>query len=85
MLPQWMKENKDAIATGSDTVDQVISVLMETSMFVSGFLGFVLDNTIPGTDKERGIDKWRAQNDLETEGRTSQCYDFPIGMELIRK
>lgn len=29
-------------------LDQVIQVLLTTGMFVGGFLGFVLDNTIPG-------------------------------------
>jgi len=31
-----------------DIAAQVITVLLSTSMFLSGFLGFVLDNTIPG-------------------------------------
>ena len=34
---------------GSDIVDQILTVLLGTSMFVGGFVGFVLDNTIPGT------------------------------------
>ena len=29
-------------------LDQVIQVLLTTGMFVGGFLGFLLDNTIPG-------------------------------------
>lgn len=29
-------------------LDQVLQVLLTTSMFVGGFIGFVLDNTIPG-------------------------------------
>ena len=34
--------------TGVDQLDQVIKVLLSTSMFVAGFLGFFLDNTITG-------------------------------------
>ena len=34
--------------TGSDIVDQIITVLLSTSMFVGGTMGFILDNTIPG-------------------------------------
>ena len=30
-----------------------MQVLLETSMFVGGVLGFFLDNTIPGTPEER--------------------------------
>ena len=47
---QWMEseEGKESIKTGSDAADQIITVLLSTSMFVAMFLGFVLDNTIPG-------------------------------------
>ena len=33
---------------GNDVADQVVTVLLSTSMFVAGALGFILDNTIPG-------------------------------------
>lgn len=33
---------------GSDILDQLLSVLLGTSMFVGGTIGFILDNTIPG-------------------------------------
>lgn len=35
-------------ALGILQLDQVIQVLLTTGMFVGGFLGFLLDNTIPG-------------------------------------
>lgn len=34
--------------SGVVELDQVLQVLLTTSMFVGGFIGFVLDNTIPG-------------------------------------
>lgn len=34
--------------SGVPVLDQVITILLTTNMFVGGFLGFVLDNTIPG-------------------------------------
>jgi len=34
--------------TGSEFVNQIVSVLLGTSMFVGGVTGFILDNTIPG-------------------------------------
>ena len=43
-----MKQNPDIVLTGSPGFDQILKVLLETSMFVGGFLGFFLDNTIPG-------------------------------------
>ena len=47
-LPTWMKQNPGVIQTGNDTVDQIISVLVSTEMFLAGALGFFLDNTVPG-------------------------------------
>ena len=38
----------DLINTGSDIADQLLSVMLQTSMFISGVLGFFLDNTVPG-------------------------------------
>lgn len=34
--------------TGSSVVDQILSVILGTNMFVGAFIAFVLDNTIPG-------------------------------------
>ena len=34
--------------SGVQEIDQIIVVLLKTSMFVGGFFGFFLDNTIPG-------------------------------------
>lgn len=34
--------------SGNDEVDRVLTVLLSTAMFVGGFIGFVLDNTVPG-------------------------------------
>ncbi|ROT85379.1 hypothetical protein C7M84_015655 [Penaeus vannamei] len=87
----WMQrpENKYIINTSLPLLDQVLSVLLRTSMFVGGFLGFVLDNTIPGTDEERGMKKWKAQlkpekdeNDVVT--TDARCYDLPVGMPFFR-
>ena len=43
-----MKAHPGAVQTGSPVADQVLTVLLSTGMFIAGFLGFVLDNTIPG-------------------------------------
>ncbi len=48
MMPRWVAANRESVATGIVNLDQVIRILLETSMFVAGFLGFFLDNTIPG-------------------------------------
>ncbi|XP_064090453.1 solute carrier family 23 member 1-like isoform X2 [Macrobrachium nipponense] len=92
-LPMWMQKpgNKDIINTTIPVLDQVLSVLLRTSMFVGGILGLFLDNTIPGTDEERGMVQWKAQlkPSREEEGRTiavdQSCYDLPVGMYAIKK
>jgi nucleobase transporter 1/2 len=43
-----MKANPGAINSGSQIFDQIVTVLMSTSMFTAGVLGLFLDNTIPG-------------------------------------
>ena len=53
-------------------------------MFVAGFIGFVLDNTIPGTDEERGLAR-RAAAEKEALIAGDTSYDFPIGMDFIRR
>ena len=57
VLPKWMEieENQKSINTGSVTLDNVITVILSSSMFLAMSLGFVLDNSIPGTPEERGM------------------------------
>ncbi|XP_057376803.1 solute carrier family 23 member 1-like [Daphnia carinata] len=86
VLSQWMKAHPGAIDSGSQIFDQIVTVLVSTSMFTAGVLGFFLDNTIPGTDEERGLTKWLAHPDPKMEisneesGRDlKQCtYDIPV-------
>ena len=42
------------LRTGNATLDNILTVILSSSMFLAMTLGFVLDNTIPGTDEERG-------------------------------
>lgn len=48
VLPRWMDAHPDVIKSGSEFLDQLLTVLLSTSMFVGGLIGFVLDNTVPG-------------------------------------
>jgi nucleobase transporter 1/2 len=63
-LPKYMGDHPQAIQTTlGSTFDQTIQILLQNSMLVSGFLAFFLDNTVPGTDEERGLTKWLAVGD----------------------
>ena len=70
-LPQWIKKNPGFQLTGNEEFDQIVRVLLETSMFVGGFLGFFLDNTIPGTDEERGLLAWADQHNTTDQANSS--------------
>ncbi|KAL6033355.1 hypothetical protein STEG23_021055 [Scotinomys teguina] len=80
-IPNWVNENPEKLQTGILQLDQVIQVLLTTGMFVGGFLGFVLDNTIPGTLEERGLLAWnQIQEDSEETLKASKIYGLPWGI-----
>ena len=49
---QWLEANPNAIHTGVAMLDQTIGVLLQTSMFLGGLIGLILDNTIPGRSEK---------------------------------
>uniref|UniRef100_A0A4W3GU97 Solute carrier family 23 member 1 n=1 Tax=Callorhinchus milii TaxID=7868 RepID=A0A4W3GU97_CALMI len=85
-LPNYLEANPNSINTGIPEIDQILTVLLTTEMFVGGCIAFVLDNTIPGTKEERGLVQWKeganANSDTSADLRT---YDFAIGMSLLRR
>lgn len=92
MIPKFIKTNPEFLDTGSIIFDQILNVLLTTSLFVGGIIGIFMDNTVPGTDAERGIVKWREQaSSSSTAGNEkirvwiNACYDLPFGMEFIKR
>ncbi|KAM5303374.1 solute carrier family 23 member 1-like isoform 2-T9 [Glossophaga mutica] len=61
-------------------LDQVIQVLLTTGMFVGGFLGFLLDNTIPGSLEERGLLAWNQIQESSETTKVLEIYGFPCGI-----
>ncbi|MFB6073007.1 MAG: uracil-xanthine permease family protein [Halobacterium sp.] len=51
----------------SESVGQIVYVIGSTGMAVGGIIAFVLDNTIPGTREERGLDEWEAMTEGDEE------------------
>ncbi|XP_066287721.1 solute carrier family 23 member 1-like [Branchiostoma lanceolatum] len=80
MIPGWMAENPGAIRTGSSEVDQILTVILSTHMFIGGFIGFTLDNTIPGTREERGLLQYDVTSDTPD---VDLHYGFPCGNDLL--
>ncbi|XP_061054746.1 solute carrier family 23 member 1-like isoform X3 [Eubalaena glacialis] len=80
-VPNWVNKNPERLHTGILQLDQVIQVLLTTGMFVGGFLGFLLDNTIPGSLEERGLLVWnQIQEESEETTKISEVYSLPWGM-----
>ena len=69
---------------GVEALDQVIFVLLTTGMWIGGMIGFLLDITLPGTDEERGILKWRETHEHQSDDGTKiqltsiHTYDIPL-------
>ena len=45
--------NKQMISTGNAEADQLIQVLLSTSMLLGGVISLILDLIVPGTKEER--------------------------------
>ncbi|XP_026875469.1 solute carrier family 23 member 2 [Electrophorus electricus] len=87
VLPTWFHSNPDMINTGISELDQLIMILFTTHMFIGGLFGFILDNTIPGSDEERGTKRWREKlhNGTETYFSDQSCYDLPFCMAFLHR
>ncbi|KAF7988867.1 hypothetical protein HCN44_007177 [Aphidius gifuensis] len=93
VLSKWMIVNPEVVKTGNNTVDGILTVLLSTTILVGGFIGCLLDNIIPGTNEERGLDSWSNQMSLNIDVSESNdntqpeynTFDFPIGMKLLRR
>lgn len=79
-LPAYLDANPQCIHTGVPELDQILTVLLSTEMFVGGFFAFCLDNTIPGSLEERGLLHWS-----DSSLGSSPSYEFPFGMKLLNK
>ncbi|KAM4875617.1 solute carrier family 23 member 1 isoform 2-T2 [Thomomys bottae] len=85
-LPNYLDSNPGAINTGIPEVDQILTVLLTTEMFVGGCLAFILDNTVPGSPEERGLIQWKAGAHANSATSASlKSYDFPIGMGIVKR
>ncbi|KAL7040040.1 hypothetical protein ACKWTF_000235 [Chironomus riparius] len=88
VLCPWIQDHPNAINTGVEIIDSTLSVLLGTTILVGSVIGCLLDHIIPGTKDERGITLWSKEMALNTNEQTTDeasTYDFPIGMETLRK
>jgi xanthine/uracil permease len=58
-VPEYFSANPVDFAP--DWLANIVNTLGRTSMAVGAGIALVLDNTIPGTDEERGLTAWSAE------------------------
>ncbi|XP_072762369.1 solute carrier family 23 member 2 [Anoplolepis gracilipes] len=97
VLSKWLIKYPDIIQTGSTIIDSVLTVLFSTTILVGGALGCFLDNIIPGSAKERGLEDWAKEMELTVRTIDKKVdemssikfvrntFDFPFGMSLLKK
>ncbi|XP_076184129.1 solute carrier family 23 member 1 [Ptiloglossa arizonensis] len=93
VLSKWMIKHSDVIHTGNDIADGVITVLLSTTILVGGVTGCLLDNIIPGTPEERGLEAWSKEMELNTvtddeddqKEYIPNTFDFPFKMNVLRR
>ncbi|XP_066135694.1 solute carrier family 23 member 3 isoform X5 [Saccopteryx bilineata] len=55
LLPRWLRDAPVLLSTGWSPLDVLLRSLLTEPIFLAGLLGFLLENTIPGTQLERGL------------------------------
>ena len=74
---------------GVPEIDQIITVLLSTSMAVGCATALILDNTIPGTAEERGLRAFRehVSNKTEEQLQTASIdvYNLPFGLQRLNE
>ena len=72
---------------GVPEIDQILTVLLSTSMAVGCIAALILDNTIPGTIEERGLKTWQQllshENDEQYQTASMEVYDLPFCLKRL--
>lgn len=76
------------ISIGVTEIDQIVTVLLKTSMAVGCIVALILDNTIPGTEEERGLKTWRQhlgddEGEEQFETASVSVYDLPFCLKRL--
>ncbi|XP_071815513.1 solute carrier family 23 member 2-like [Apostichopus japonicus] len=87
-IPGYFDKNPEAVNTGIGVIDQLSLILLSNKMFMGAAVSVLLDNLIPGTYEDRGMD-WRTKtsqdNTAVTMSTELSVYQLPFGMRWIQK
>ncbi|XP_063409910.1 solute carrier family 23 member 1-like [Mytilus trossulus] len=92
MIPFWASNNVNSIKTGIQELDGFLEMVLSNPNLSGGFTACFLDNTVPGTLKERGLVGWATGGiDEECEEPTgdiedsADVYEIPAITRLLEK
>ncbi|XP_058389450.1 solute carrier family 23 member 3 isoform X1 [Diceros bicornis minor] len=91
LLPRWLQEAPVLLSTGWSPLDVLLRSLLREPIFLAGLLGFLLENTIPGTQLERGLgqglpspfaaqEAWMPKKSRE---KAAQEYELPLPIQNL--
>ncbi|XP_041370701.1 solute carrier family 23 member 1-like [Gigantopelta aegis] len=77
MMSEWVKKYPDFVNSGNIELDSTIKVIFGTPMFLGGITACLLDNTVRGTEEERGLVAWRqshmsSKRDAQTSNKSEK-------------
>ncbi|XP_033762503.1 solute carrier family 23 member 1-like [Pecten maximus] len=76
MVPYWLENYPDDLKTGNVYRDKVLMTLLSNPIICGGVLAVFLDNTVPGTARERGITAWQEPE------KCGQSRTYSEGLEM---
>ncbi|KAM7104232.1 solute carrier family 23 member 3 isoform 2-T2 [Molossus nigricans] len=91
LLPRWLREAPVLLSTGWSPLDVLLCSLLTEPIFLAGLLGFLLENTIPGTRIERGLCQGlpspftaqEAQMPQKSREKAAQEYELPFPLQNL--
>ncbi|XP_025134066.3 solute carrier family 23 member 3 isoform X3 [Bubalus bubalis] len=91
LLPRWFREAPVLLSTGWSPLDVLLRSLLTEPIFLAGLLGFLLENTIPGTRLERGLGQGlpppftarEAPMPQKSREKADQEYELPFSIQNL--
>ncbi|XP_052225861.1 solute carrier family 23 member 1-like isoform X4 [Dreissena polymorpha] len=77
MVPHFVETNPDIIKTDNVALSNFLKMFFGNANFAGALCAFILDNTVPGTKKERGILAWSGvKSDASITKKYSEGYEL---------
>ncbi|KAH1161257.1 hypothetical protein GLYMA_01G022700v4 [Glycine max] len=77
LVPYAAAASSGPFRSGIKQLDFAINALMSLNMVVTLLVAFLLDNTVPGSQEERGVYQWSRAEDIATDPSQQSEYSLP--------